>query len=54
MLNGTVNVRYTAISAGSQSNICRLLSTIYIGMNSNVDGNRYTKNTVLDSIPRPG
>src|SRR6266480_3961254 len=53
-LNGTENIRYTAISAGSQFSMCRLLSTMKIGMNSSVDGNRYTKKTELDSIERPG
>src|SRR4029450_9411046 len=54
MLNGTENVRDTATSAGSQFNMRMLLSTMKIGMNSSVAGNRYTKNTELDSIDRPG
>src|SRR5712691_4103130 len=54
ILNGTENVRYTATSAGSQSSMCKLFSTMNIGMNSSVDGNKYTKNTVLDSALRPG
>src|SRR5207237_4452197 len=54
MLNGTEKVRYTATSAGNESSKCKLFSTMKIGMNSSVDGNRYTKNTALESAPRPG